>query len=218
MGAINTSAITRLYTSGTDEYGADYGAGSSGGAPVYSPVAGKVLAYQPSSSAWEPGRLLIQAANGAVVGIGHITSSVAAGATVTRGEQVGAVGNNGSNSHIEVMYSPKGGLSRADFVGYAPSQDFLTNLAKLVAGSGGTGVTDPGTGGLAIAGQNTVGATTSVGPGSGWSIGPWQVLSGTGLHRVGWTLGGLALIVGGVYLMFRHDVDQAVGGAVRAAS
>lgn len=210
MGAINTSTITHLYPGDNREYGADFGAGSSGGAPVFSPVAGKVIAYEPSTNSWEPGRLLIQAANGAVVGIGHITTLVKVGDIVSNGQQVGAVGNNGGNSHIEVMYSPSGDLSRGGFTNYAPSADFLTGLGKLVAGN-------PGSLNTASLPANAS-STTTVGPGKGWSIGPWQVASGAGLHRFGWSAAGVALIVFGAYLMFRRDVNSAVGSTVGTAA
>ncbi|MGH3571464.1 MAG: M23 family metallopeptidase [Pseudonocardiaceae bacterium] len=251
MAAINTNSITRLYTSGTDEYGADYGAGSSGGAPIYSPVAGKILAYQPSASSWEPGRLLIQTADGAVVGIGHITTTVAQGASVAAGQLVGAVGNNGSNSHIEVMYSPTGGLSRSDFTGYGPSPAFLTGIANLVASGGGAGVTGNPLQTLPGSGRSLVTTSASQAPSSpncqslsdifsqsgvsavigkipilnvawGAATTPQKLIAYATQPCVRWRVilytGAVVVLGMGVWLLFRKEVEGAVGTVTGAAA
>ncbi|HEV3129600.1 MAG TPA: CHAP domain-containing protein [Solirubrobacteraceae bacterium] len=50
----------------------------------------------------------------------------------------------------------------------------------------------------------------------GWSVGPFQVLSGHALVRIGYTLAGLGLIGFGVWVLFRKEVDGAVRGVVGA--
>lgn len=54
--------------------------------------------------------------------------------------------------------------------------------------------------------------------GSGWSIGPWQLLSGSALRRTGFTLVGIALIGVGLMLLLRRDIGAAVATASKAAA
>lgn len=149
------------------EYGVDYGASGLLGAPVYSPLSGTVVGYE-TQSGWAPGRLLISTAQG-LLGIGHIASGLLPGQAVTAGQQVGTIGDSSvyggtpeSNAHVEVMLSPSGGTSFADFTaagqGAAAQATRVGQDTSLAAAALG-GLTAPGSG-PAITVTDTTGSSS----------------------------------------------------------
>lgn len=95
------------------EYGADVGASGLLGAPVVSPLAGRILGYF-KGQGWSPGRLLIDTPQG-VFGLGHIDpmTGLTVGQSIAAGQQVGTIGDSSayggtpqSNAHIEAMFAP----------------------------------------------------------------------------------------------------------------
>jgi hypothetical protein len=52
--------------------------------------------------------------------------------------------------------------------------------------------------------------------GSGLSLGPWNLLSGSALRRTGFTLAGLALVGIGLLLLLRRDIPGAVAKVAAA--
>lgn len=214
---------------GGAEYGVDYGAPGLLGAPVFSPVAGRVIGYTPSSGGspgWDPGRLLIQAVDGTVVGIGHITSSLAPGTMLMAGQQVGTIGNSSfysgtpeSNAHVEVM----SGTSTSTFKSGGQAKVLADEaLAALALGgqSGTTSTTGMQQTGFSVTGNYTYkslnqsvsdavknGGTGSTfyGPITGFES--W-ISQGTLLRRVGFTLFGVFLIWYGLHLLTRSGVTS----------
>jgi hypothetical protein len=91
------------------------------GTSIVAPEPGTVTAYQASNTDWEPGRLLLRLDRGGVIAFGHVRDIARAGAHVNGGQQVAAIGDLGSNSHVEFMYSPSStaGSSRGDFTSFS---------------------------------------------------------------------------------------------------
>lgn len=58
--------------------------------------------------------------------------------------------------------------------------------------------------------QNATLADLSGTTSSGWSVGPFQVLSGSGVHKFLFTLSGVALLGIGVWILFRKEADRAL--------
>jgi hypothetical protein len=98
---------------------------------IYAPESGTVLSYAPSATDWEPGQLLLHLDGGGVIGFGHVNDVILPGTQVHGGEQIATVGNNGSNSHVEFMYSPTGAYAnRSDFTAY-PLSDPQSPMSLL---------------------------------------------------------------------------------------
>ncbi len=235
---------------GGAEYGVDYGAPGLLGAPVVSPVAGTVLGYQPSSGGspgWDPGRLLIQAVDGTIVGIGHITSTLRPGTMLQAGQSVGTVGNSSfyggtaeSNAHIEVM----SGTSTSTFKSGGQAKvlaDEVLATAALGGGSvgsalGSVGQTTSTQGAVSTGGcqsltsfidSNAHGSSIPVVGGvvgaiTGTALFPVAVVEWSTQPCVRWTAGFWLLAFGlgglGFYLLFRKQADAAIGQVGKAAA
>ncbi|MDP9075513.1 MAG: M23 family metallopeptidase [Actinomycetota bacterium] len=108
------------YTSGDPrEWGIDIPLAA--GTTVYAPEPATIIGYQPSSTDWQPGRLLLRLnRGGAVIGFGHVNASLRSG-PVNTNQPIATIGDQGGNSHVEFMYSPSGGLSRSAFTSYPKS-------------------------------------------------------------------------------------------------
>ncbi len=231
---------------GGAEYGVDYGAPGLLGAPVVSPVAGTVLGYQPSSGGspgWDPGRLLIQAVDGTIVGIGHITSTLKPGTVLQAGQSVGSVGDSSfyggtaeSNAHIEVM----SGTSTSTFKSGGQAK-VLVDQALAAAALGGGPVPTSATLISATSSDSSGGCKTlteyidSNAHGSSIPVvgGVIGAVTGTALFPVAlveWAgqpctrakagFWALAFLLGGVgfYFLFRKQADAAVSSVAKVAA
>src|ERR1700674_4998580 len=130
-------------TGSLGEYGLDVPL--SAGTSVYAPETGTVVAYQScpqGQTCWYPGRLLEQVGNGAVVGFGHVNQS--ASGSIQGGQLVATIGDQGTNSHVDFMYSLTGSYSagRNPFMPPSPVSPLNGCRRNNWSTSGGTSV-DP---------------------------------------------------------------------------
>lgn len=112
------------------EYGIDEGLPTLAyGSKVYAPESGNI-SYQPSTSWWEPGRVVLLLDSGGFVGIGHVVMTAPAG-HVNAGAEIAYVACNDdpnpalpqpncSNSHVEFMYSPTVPSNDRDITSFRP--------------------------------------------------------------------------------------------------
>ncbi len=129
-------------TGSQGEYGIDVPLAA--GTAIYAPEPGNVIAYQPcqTGTCWSPGRLLMKLSSGPVVGFGHV-NQVAAIGPVRGGQQVASVGDQGSLSHVEFMFSFSGSYAaRSDFVPSPPVSPTTGCPRNSWTATGGTSV-DP---------------------------------------------------------------------------
>jgi Peptidase family M23 len=129
------------------EYGVDVSLPAN--TAVFAPEPGRIVGYQASSSAWQPGRLLEKLDSGPVVGLGHVNAPlVSIGTRVAAGQQITTIGDNGGNSHVEFMFdqSGQGGpgyYQRSYFCPPNPLPKLAFYMAQPPPSAQFTGASDP---------------------------------------------------------------------------
>ncbi len=102
------------------EYGVDVALPA--GLPIFAPEEGTVVAYRACEPGmcWGPGRVFFKLDRGGMLVLGHVTRWLADGDHVAPGTQIATIGDNGGNSHVEVMFSPSNTAfdNRRDFTFY----------------------------------------------------------------------------------------------------
>jgi hypothetical protein len=130
---------TQTYNDSPDEWGIDVGrsSGVTGGTKLSTPFDAIVVAYLPSSSAWPPGRLILQSRQtGELLAFGHVFPLVKPGDVISAGTPVATVPDdvveNGVHEgpFFELMAAPPGSnpSNRNDFL--RTPIPFLTMLAE----------------------------------------------------------------------------------------
>lgn len=82
---------------------------------------------------------------------------------------------------------------------------------------GGTNILGGGGGSVPTLANDGSGMLAT-GPGPGWKVGPWQVFSGSGLNRIGFSVAGVAMIAIGLFVLFRKEATQVIAAGAKVAA